>query len=157
MEAANRGASEAGGISIGLTIRLPHEQFTNPYVNIEVPFYFFFTRKTCLSFSSKVYLAFPGGFGTMDEIFEVLTLMQTGKIPRIPVIFLDKSFWQPILDSIHDKMCIEHGYGTIAHNDTRLYHITDDEDEIIQIIKNAPDHNTSLWAEEAIGLTPFAE
>jgi len=157
MEAANRGASEAGGVSIGLTIRLPHEQHTNPFVNVEVPFYFFFTRKTSLSFSSEAYLAFPGGFGTFDETFELLTLMQTGKIPRIPLIFVGTGFWIPILEAIHNMTCVESGYKTISHSDLELYTITDDEDAILEIIRNAPERDLEITHDPSIDSIAYAE
>lgn len=134
MEAANRGASEAGGVSIGLTIVLPTEQHTNPYVNLEVPFYYFFTRKTTLSFSSRALIGFPGGFGTYDEIFEVITLIQTGKMPKRPVILFGSDFWGP-LDAVIKKTLLDE-FGTISASDLELYKITDDENEVIQIIKD---------------------
>jgi uncharacterized protein (TIGR00730 family) len=155
MEAANRGASEVGGVSIGLTIRLPHEQHTNPYVNVEVPFYFFFTRKTSLSFASEVYLFFPGGFGTFDEIFEILTLVQTNKIPRIPLVLVGKHFWLPFVEVIQ-RIMLE-SEGTISENDMSLLHVTDDEDEIIAIIKEAKERNTAIDSDPTILGTPFAE
>lgn len=137
MEAANRGASEVPGAkSIGMTITLPFEQKTSPYVNEEIPFYYFFTRKVGLTYSSEAYLGFPGGFGTMDEIFEVLTLIQTQKIESIPVILIGgKDFWQPLVHFIDEILKKE--FKTISEEDTQLYVVTDDEDEIIDIIKRA--------------------
>jgi uncharacterized protein (TIGR00730 family) len=133
MEAANRGAFEAGGDSIGLTIVLPHEQHTNPYVTLEIPFYYFFTRKTTLSFSSKILIGFPGGLGTFDEIFEVLTLMQTKKIPKRPVILFGSSFWGPVDAVIKNTLLDE--FHTISPEDLDLYTITDDPDHVLEIIK----------------------
>jgi len=140
MEAANRGAIEVEGAkSIGMTITLPFEQKTSPYVTEEIPFYYFFTRKVGLTYSSEAYLGFPGGFGTMDEIFEVLTLIQTGKIENIPVILIGgKDFWQPLVDFIIN--ILEKEFKTISPEDLNLYTITDDEDEIIDIIKKAHVH-----------------
>jgi uncharacterized protein (TIGR00730 family) len=135
MEAANRGAFEAGGKSVGLTIRLPHEQITNKYVNNEIPFYFFFARQVAMSYSTEVCIFGPGGFGTMDELFEMLTLQQTGKIGRIPVILFDTQFWGPIHKGIKDILVDK--YKTVAEKDLNLYTITDDEDEILRIISEA--------------------
>lgn len=137
MEAANRGAMEIDGSrSIGMTIALPFEQHTNPYVNEEVPFYYFFTRKVGLTYSSEAYLGFPGGFGTMDEIFEVLTLIQTKKIEHIPVILIGgKDFWEPLTNFIDH--ILKKSFKTISEDDTDLYVVTDDEDEIIELIKKA--------------------
>jgi uncharacterized protein (TIGR00730 family) len=135
MEAANRGAFEAGGNSVGLSIRLPHEQSSNPYTTVEIPFYYFFTRKTSLSFASEAYIAFPGGFGTFDEMFEILTLVQTGKVPPVPIIFVGTEFWQPI-DTVIRQVLLE------SPADVSLYTITDDEDQILDIVKNAPLRDT---------------
>ena len=139
MEAANRGAIEAGGESIGLTIKLPHEQSTNLYVNVEVPFYYFFTRKTTMSFSSLCYLAFPGGFGTFDEIFEIITLMQTGKIPRIPIVLVGHRFWDPLVVAI--KNVLYHEFKTVSASDMRLFIITDDINVIMDTVRNAPERS----------------
>ncbi len=135
MEAGNRGAFESGGNSIGLTIQLPHEQVVNPYLTSELDFYYFFARKVCLNFAAESYLFFPGGFGTMDELFGLLTLIQTHKVRPVPVILVGKDFWQKQMDGIFQEMLdIE----TIDKEDFSLFTITDDEDEIISIIKNAP-------------------
>jgi uncharacterized protein (TIGR00730 family) len=132
MEAANRGASEAGGKSVGLTIKLPHEQKTNPYVNYEIPFYFFFARQVSMSYATEVCIFCPGGFGTFDELFEMLTLQQTGKIGRIPVILLGVDFWTPLEKVL--KEVLQEKYGTVDEQDRELYIITDDQDEILKII-----------------------
>lgn len=136
MEGANRGAFEVGGHSIGATIDLPFEQETNPYVTIEIPFYYFFSRKVILGFSAEAYLYFPGGFGTFDELFEMLTLIQTKKIPPLPLILVGKDFWQPFVDVIKKQMLDT--FDTISQEDMDLFQILDDEDKIIEIIKNAP-------------------
>jgi uncharacterized protein (TIGR00730 family) len=132
MEAVNRGAFEAGGKSVGLTIRLPHEQVTNKYITEEIPFYFFFARQVSLSYTTEVCIFCPGGFGTFNELFEMLTLQQTGKIGKIPVILFGSEFWNPmqklIMDILKDK------YKTISPEDMNLYTITDSEDEILKII-----------------------
>jgi uncharacterized protein (TIGR00730 family) len=136
MEAANRGAYEAGGSSLGLTINMPQEQATNNYLTEQIDFYYFFSRKVCLSFSAEAYVFYPGGFGTLDEFFEILTLVQTGKISRVPIILAGKFYWQEF-DSIIRKILAEK-FDTIEDKDTRLYTITDDHQEIVEIIKKAP-------------------
>lgn len=135
MEAANRGAFEAGGKSVGLTIRLPHEQKTNPYVTEEIPFYFFFARQVAMSYTTEVVIFCAGGFGTLDEFFEMLTLQQTGKIGKIPMILLGVDFWSPIDKLIREQLSEK--YGVISLDDTNLYTITDDEDEILKIISES--------------------
>jgi uncharacterized protein (TIGR00730 family) len=132
MEAANRGAHEAGGKSVGLTIHLPHEQKTNQYVTDEIPFYFFFARQVAMSYATEVCVFCPGGFGTLDELFEMLTLQQTGKIGKIPVILLGTDFWNPLEEVI--KGVLLDKYKTINATDLDLYTITDDEDLILKII-----------------------
>ncbi len=136
MEAGNKGAFEAGGKSIGFGIKLPFEQDLNKYITESVNFEYFFTRKTLLFFATEVYVYYPGGFGTMDELFEVLTLMQTKEISRAPVILVGKEFWEPLLGFINNTLLTENK--TIDEDDISLYKIIDDENEIIQIIKNAP-------------------
>jgi uncharacterized protein (TIGR00730 family) len=131
MQAGNQGAHNAHVESIGMTIKLPTEQFTNPYVSNEVPFYFFFTRKTAMRFGSQAFLFFPGGFGTLDELAESLTLIQTGKIDPVPVILVGTQFWQPLQDFIKNQMLAT---GMISPGDLNLYTITDDEDVIMKII-----------------------
>lgn len=135
MEAANRGASEAGGKSVGLTIRLHHEQITNKYVNDEIPFYFFFTRKVSMSYSTDACLFFPGGFGTLDELFEMITLKQTGKIDPVPLILVGTEYWNKFQAVIEESLLKK--YETITSDDLKLYTITDDEDEIIRIIRDS--------------------
>ena len=136
MEAANKGAYDAGGKSVGFTIELPHEQKDNAYLTGKVDFDFFFTRKTMMSFCAEAYLFFPGGFGTFDELFEVLTLVQTGKIEKVPIILVGKEFWGPFDSYLKDEMLNKHK--TIKEEDLHLYTISDDEEEIFEIIKNAP-------------------
>lgn len=128
MEAANRGAYGAGGKSLGMTIALPHEQNTNKYVTDEMNFQYFFTRKVVMSFSARGYVYFPGGFGTMDELFEFLTLLQTKKMPPTPVFLYGREFWEP-LDSIIKN--ILEARDLVDDWDDHLYVITDDMDEII--------------------------
>ena len=136
MEAGSRGAHDANGRSLGLTIRLPMEQETNSYLTDSVDFYYFFSRKVILSFSAEAYLFFPGGYGTLDEFFEIITLIQTNKIEKVPLILVGKKFWKPIDKFIKKSLCQK--YKTIDQSDTKLYTITDDEDEIMEIVRSAP-------------------
>lgn len=138
MEGANKGASEGGVESAGLTIQLPHEQVINPYLTKHLDFYYFFSRKVCLSFATEAYIFFPGGFGTLDEFFEILTLVQTKKIEKVPIILVGEDFW----DGVHDMMKKELlSRAAIDPEDLELYTITDDESKIIEIIRNAPVRN----------------
>lgn len=134
MEAGNRGAYEANGKSIGMQIILPHEQITNPYLTDMVPFYFFYNRKTVMRFASEVYLFFPGGFGTLDELCESLTLVQTGKTAKVPLILVGTEFWKPFQGFIKEFL-VERNL--VSPDDMNLYTITDDEDQIIDVIKKA--------------------
>lgn len=136
MEAANKGTYEAGGISLGLNISLPHERTTNAYVNHAIKFSYFFSRKTMLTFASEAYIFFPGGYGTFDELFNVLTLIQTGKIPRVPVIMFDSNFWNGMKNYLNEV--ILNKYHAIGNDDLSLFEITDSLDRVIEIIKKAP-------------------
>jgi uncharacterized protein (TIGR00730 family) len=131
MQAGNQGAHQAHAESIGMTIQLPMEQFTNQYVTTEVPFYFFFTRKTAMRFGSQAFLFFPGGFGTLDELAESFTLVQTGKIDKVPMILVGVAFWTPLVEFFKNQMLQN---SMISPEDMNLFTITDDEDEIIKII-----------------------
>jgi uncharacterized protein (TIGR00730 family) len=135
MEAANRGAKEAGGTSIGVTIRLPKEQHSNEYVTEHVDFYYFFTRKVILSFSALAYVNFPGGYGTLDEVFEILTLVQTHKIPPVPIVLYGTSFWHELDIFIKNQLLTKHE--TVSPQDPLLYTITDDMDQVMEIIGSA--------------------
>lgn len=123
MEAANRGAKEAGGRSIGCNIKLPHEQQPNPYVDTFIEFRYFFVRKVMLVKYSSAFVVMPGGFGTMDELFESLTLVQTGKIISFPVVLVGVEFWTPLLDFVRGTLLKA---GTIAAADIDLLTVTDD-------------------------------
>ena len=136
MEAANHGAKSAGGPSIGLNIELPREQVINPYVTDSLSFYYFFSRKTTMSFAAEAYVFYPGGFGTLDEFFEIITLIQTHKIRYIPIILVGRDFWEP-LQSFLEEHCYRR-HAAIDQKDLRLYHITDDHAEAVKIITTAP-------------------
>jgi uncharacterized protein (TIGR00730 family) len=135
MEAVNRGAYEAGGNSLGLTISLPKEQVDNSYLTDKEDFHYFFSRKVCLAFSAEAYVFFPGGFGTLDEFLEILTLVQTGKIPKAPIILVGTDFWTPLQNFFREILLKNK---KIDEEDLSLYTITENEDEIIKIIKSAP-------------------
>jgi uncharacterized protein (TIGR00730 family) len=132
MEAANVGGFKVGGKSVGLNIELPMEQKLNPYVTESENFHFFFSRKVMLSFASEVYVYFPGGFGTMDELFEIITLIQTRKISPIPVILYDKKFWSPLIAFMKEQLLKE--YKTISAEDFEIFHVVDSVDEAYEYI-----------------------
>ena len=131
MEAANRGAQKGQGHSIGLNIRLPYEQEANPYADTVVHFNYFFARKVMFVKYACAFVGLPGGFGTLDEIFEALTLKQTRKIHEFPVILLGTSFWQGLVDWLADQPLSER---MISKRDLRLFHLTDDVDEVVEIV-----------------------
>jgi len=127
MEAANKGAYEMGGQSVGLNIKLPSEQTVNSYLTEGAMFNYFFTRKVMLSFASEVYVYFPGGFGTLDEFLEILTLVQTRKIKRIPIILYNKEYWRPVVDLFEKHLMKK--FKTINKSDLDLYVVVDSVDE----------------------------
>ncbi|QIS15387.1 MULTISPECIES: TIGR00730 family Rossman fold protein [unclassified Nocardia] len=134
MEAVNRGASEAGGYSIGLGIELPFEQSLNEWVDLGINFRYFFARKTMFVKYSQAFVCLPGGFGTLDELFEALTLVQTRKITRFPIILFGTKYWAGLVDWLRDSLG---GSGKIAPGDLGLLHVTDSVDEIVQIVLGA--------------------
>ncbi len=136
MEAGNRGAMDEGGASIGLNIELPHEQVINPYVTDSLSFFYFFSRKTTMSFSAQAYVFFPGGFGTLDEFFEIITLIQTKKLHAIPVILVGSDFWNPLQKFIESVVLQQHA--AIDKKDLLLYRILDDHEEIVKYIASSP-------------------
>jgi uncharacterized protein (TIGR00730 family) len=140
MEAINAGAKEAKGDSIGLNIVLPHEQKINPYTTDSVLFKYFFIRKAIMNFSAEAYVFFPGGFGTFDELFGILTLIQTKKIPTVPIILFGKDFWSPVKDLIEKQML--NTFNTIEPDNMNLFFVTDSPEDTIKIIKGAP---VSSW------------
>lgn len=134
MEAANWGAFDSGGESVGLDISLPMEQRSNQYVRRSIGFHYFFTRKVMLSASAQAYVFFPGGFGTMDELFEIVTLIQTGKMSdEVPVILVGKTFWQPLLNWIHEMMIEKWRY--VSPPDLHIFNVVDTAEEAFAIIK----------------------
>lgn len=134
MEAANRGARDGEGLSLGCNIELPMEQFPNPYLDRYIDFNYFFVRKVMLVKYSDAFIVMPGGFGTLDEIFETVVLIQTGKIEKFPIIIMGRKFWEPMQEFI-DKSLI--AGGTISPEDMDLIHVTDDPDEAVAIIAEA--------------------
>lgn len=134
MEAANRGAFEAGGISVGCNIELPHEQKSNDYLTLSLKFKYFFVRKMMFVKYSDAFVIFPGGFGTLDELFEALTLIQTRKIHNFPVVLYSSEYWQGMLDWLKGPMLTE---GKIIDEDFRRLHLTDSPAEIVEIVSTS--------------------
>ncbi|MFM8771414.1 MAG: TIGR00730 family Rossman fold protein, partial [Candidatus Kapaibacterium sp.] len=132
MEAANRGAKEAGGTSIGLNIELPFEQHANPWLDVMVTFEHFFVRKVMLVKYSLGFVVLPGGFGTMDELFEAITLIQTKKITNFPIVLMGKEYYSEIVDTIRNRMVTE---GTISKDDLDLFLVTDSIDEMEDFLR----------------------
>ena len=132
MEAANKGAYDAEGISVGLNIALPHEQEPNPYVNMSVQFKYFFVRKVMFMKYSMAFICMPGGFGSLDELFESLTLIQTQRIKPFPIILVGSEFWGGLLDWIKEQFL---GNGTISEKNLDLIHIIDNPAEVVDFIK----------------------
>lgn len=132
MEAANRGAFEAGGTSIGLGIELPSEERLNDWVEIGVNFRYFFVRKTCFVKYSRGFVAFPGGFGTLDELFEALTLVQTHKVTRFPIVLVGTAYWAGLVEWVSTRLTSEEKIGA---NDHELMYVTDDPAEVIEVIQ----------------------
>jgi uncharacterized protein (TIGR00730 family) len=128
MEAANRGCKESGGLSVGFNIELPHEQSANPYLDIAMTFSHFYARKTMFVKAAEGFVVFPGGFGTADELFESLTLIQTGKIRHFPVVLFDSEYWGEMIDWIRSDLLAQ---GMISADDIELLRVTDDVDEAV--------------------------
>jgi uncharacterized protein (TIGR00730 family) len=150
MEAANRGAYEAGGPSIGLNIQLPQEQVLNKYVTDAQGFHYFFTRKVMLAFAAEVYVFFPGGFGTLDEFFELVTLVQTKKVQPLPLILVGRDYWEPLTKWI-EKSVFE-VWQAIDKEDTRIYHVVDSVDEayenVLRLSQEFEKHRAEICAVE---------
>ena len=135
MEAANRGAAEAGALSIGFNIRLPHEQFPNEYStpDLTFQFHYFAMRKMHLAMRANGLVVFPGGFGTLDELFEIATLVQTRKVEEFPIILAGSEFWNPMLDFLRETMAKG---GTISGADVDRFHVCDSAEEIAKFVSN---------------------
>ncbi|MGW1376748.1 LOG family protein [Streptomyces sp. NPDC002446] len=131
MEAANKGANEAGGVSVGLGIELPFEQGMNDYVNLGVDFRYFFVRKTCFVKYARGFVVLPGGLGTLDELFEALTLVQTRKVTRFPIVLFGTAYWSGLVDWLRDTVIAE---GKASMHDLELFHLSDDVDEAIALV-----------------------
>ena len=146
MEAANRGAYEAKekssnpekiGSSIGLNIKLGTEQRINAFVDKSIAFHYFFVRKVMLSYYAQAYVYFPGGFGTLDEAFELINLVEVKKVPRIPIILVGKDYWEPLMKWVRE--CVYEKYEAIDKDDMDIYKIVDSAEEAYEIIKKAPE------------------
>jgi len=145
MEAANRGARDGGGLSVGFNIELPHEQRSNPYLDIDVTFNHFYARKTMFVKAAEGFVIFPGGFGTFDELFESLTLIQTGKVLHFPVVLFDSGYWSPLLDWIRSRTLAEE---MVSPEDLELLHLTDDAEDAVEMIVDCYErHCASMPAE----------
>jgi uncharacterized protein (TIGR00730 family) len=131
MEAANRGCKEGGGLSVGFNIELPHEQHANPYLDIEMTFAHFYARKTMFVKAAEGFVIFPGGFGTLDELYESLTLIQTGKVVHFPVVLFDREYWHGLLDWTREQVLAAQ---MISPNDVELLSVTDDPAEAVQVV-----------------------
>lgn len=136
MSAANLGAKKAGGESIGFTIKLPHVQLTNPYTTTSIDFDYFFARKTMLTFSSEAFVFFPGGYGTLDEFFGIITLVQTKKIPKVPLICIGKDYWNDLKKFIISNVLEKHH--AVSLDDLDLFTVTDNIDHAVELIKKVP-------------------
>jgi uncharacterized protein (TIGR00730 family) len=134
MEAANKGAVEGGGVSVGLGIELPTEMGLNDYVEVGLEFRYFFVRKTCFIKYSQAFVVLPGGFGTMDELFEALTLVATGKITKFPIVLVGRSYWSGLLGWIQDTML---AHANIGHAEFGLISVVDEPGEVVEIIRKA--------------------
>ena len=132
MEAANKGAASVGGVSVGLNINLPFEQEPNPFTNLPLSFKYFFIRKVMFIKYAMAFIGMPGGFGTLDELFEALTLIQTRRIKGFPIILVGKDYWGALIDWIKDTLLKENN---INHNDLMIFDVMDDPDEIVKTIR----------------------
>jgi uncharacterized protein (TIGR00730 family) len=134
MEAANRGAKEGGGLSVGFNIELAHEQHENPYLDIELTFHHFYARKTMFVKAAEGFVIFPGGFGTLDELFEALTLIQTGKVLHFPVVLFDRDYWEGMLGWLRERPLAG---GMVSTGDMELLYLTDSPEEAVARVVDA--------------------
>ena len=141
MEAANRGCKEAGGLSVGFNIELPHEQGVNAYCDIAMTFKHFYARKTMFVKAAEGFVIFPGGFGTLDELFESLTLIQTGKVLNFPVVLFGRDYWHELLDWVNGDLLAG---GMISPEDVQLLHVTDDPAEAVRLVVNSYDERSGV-------------
>jgi uncharacterized protein (TIGR00730 family) len=148
MEAANRGASEAGGISVGCNIELPHEQYANPYTTITLDFRYFFVRKTMFVKYSEAFVVFPGGFGTLDELFEAITLVQTGKIHRFPVVLYGRDYWAGLVDWLRERLETE---AKISPGDIDILQIVDTPEETCRVVVDCVNGRCDHPAHQHVG------
>jgi uncharacterized protein (TIGR00730 family) len=146
MEAANQGALEGGGVSVGCNIELPFEQGTNPYVRVPINFRYFFVRKTMFVKYAEAFVIFPGGYGTLDELFEALTLIQTGKVHNFPIILYDRAYWQGLLDWLRDSLLAQQ---KIAAADLELLTVCDTPQDIVDAILDRRERTARRESEEA--------
>ncbi|HET8606156.1 MAG TPA: TIGR00730 family Rossman fold protein [Gaiellaceae bacterium] len=151
MEAGNRGAREGGGLSVGFNIELPHEQSPNPYLDVSYTFRHFYARKVCFVKPTEGFVIFPGGFGTLDELFESLTLIQTGKVSNFPVVLFDPVYWRGMLDWTRGELLAG---GMISADDVDQLHVTDDPDEAVRIVverhaRSAPETSAAPHKQDA--------
>ena len=145
MEAANRGAREGGGLSVGFNIELPHEQHSNPYLDINVTFNHFYARKTMFVKAAEGFVILPGGFGTLDELFEALTLIQTGKVRHFPVVLVDPGYWRPLLDLVGGRLLAD---AMISKEDLDLLVVTETPVEAVATILECYERSCSELAAE---------
>lgn len=141
MEACNKGAHKAGGKSVGLAIQVPHETAANPYLDVSLTFRYFFVRKFMFVKYSSAFVICPGGFGTLDELFEALTLIQTRKIQRFPIVLMGTAFWAGLVDWIRDTMLPER---CVSDDDLALFHIYDDPEEAVKFIISQHEERLAL-------------
>jgi uncharacterized protein (TIGR00730 family) len=140
MEAANRGCKEGGGLSVGFNIELPHEQGANPYLDISLTFRHFYARKTMFVKAAEGFVVLPGGFGTADELFESLTLIQTGKVLHFPVVLIDSEYWSPLLDWVRDRLLPE---GMISPGDLELLSVTDEPADAVRRVLDGHENRSA--------------
>jgi len=149
MEGANRGAQEGGGLSVGFNIALPHEQESNPYLDLQYTFEHFYARKVCFVKPSEGFVIFPGGFGTLDELFEALTLIQTGKVDHFPVVLFDSRYWSGLLDWTRARLLAER---MISSADVDLLHVTDEPADAVEVVVDCYERRCAETPEPALEL-----